>query len=87
MATTKKRKKRLTNIQRLEQADPRGRVDVMAYRATKRILETVESKYQLPGLAEEMLGMAANEITKNLTDKKLELPVGSLPILKRLGIL
>lgn len=88
MATvTKGRKKRLTNVQRLEQADPMGRVDVMAYRATKRVLETIENKYQIPGLVDEMLGTAANEIAKNFTDKKLELPVGSASILKRLGIL
>lgn len=81
------RKKRLTKVQRLENADPRGRVDVMAYRATKRILETVENKYGVPGLAEEMLPMAAKEISKHFTDSKIELPPGSLAILKRIGIL
>ena len=71
---------------KLEKADPAGRVDVLSFLATKRVVETIEHKYQLPGLWDEMKEDIARDITRVVTGKKINVPPVVMPLLRRFGI-
>ncbi|MCI0530197.1 MAG: hypothetical protein L0Y56_22365 [Nitrospira sp.] len=84
---TAKRRKRKTRAERLESAETSGRVDVLAYKISQRVVEQIEDRYQLPGLWNDLKEEVAKGIAEVLTDKKIDIPSVAHPLLRRFGII
>lgn len=66
----------------LETVDPRGRVDVLAYRGAEYLVNKIEAKYGISGVWDNVKPVVNGVVSKHLSD--WEIP-GELKIL--LGIL
>lgn len=82
MSLTKRRKRKCS----LAKESVEGRLDVLCYKLAERITTSLEEKYRVKGLWDEIEGYVGGGIVEHIGGERMEIPSGTKALLRKFGI-